>query len=94
MLLLTPLFYLMGYRLHWGVLSISEAARGFCLAMATWLFFLALKSLPMAEAISIFFIEPMILTILAALILKERILQSTYYCDHHWLYRCYHCDTA
>ena len=72
MSLLTPLFYLMGYRLHWGVLSISEAARGFCLAMATWLFFLALKSLPMAEAISIFFIEPMILTILAALILKER----------------------
>ena len=73
MSLLTPLFYLMGYRLRLASFSLYEAARGFCLAMATWLFFVALKSLPMAEAISIFFIEPMILTILAALILGERI---------------------
>ena len=73
MSLLTPLFYLMGYRLRLASFNLYEAARGFCLAMATWLFFVALKSLPMAEAISIFFIEPMILTILAALILGERI---------------------
>ena len=71
--LLTPLFYLMGHRLDWRIFSLSEAARGFCLAMATWLFFLALKSIPMAEAISIFFVEPMILTILATIILRERI---------------------
>ena len=73
MLLLLPVLYGLGYRLSRHSFSFAQAARGFCLAMATWLFFVALKSLPMAEAISIFFIEPMILTILAALFLGERI---------------------
>ena len=73
MLLLLPLLYALSYRLSASSFSFAQAARGFCLAIATWLFFVALKSLPMAEAISIFFIEPMILTILAALFLGERI---------------------
>ena len=73
MSLLTPVLYLLGYRLSLKSFSLTEAARGFCLAMATWLFFVALKSLPMAEAISIFFIEPLLLTVLAALFLGERI---------------------
>ena len=73
MLLLLPLLYALGYRLSASSFSFAQAARGFCLAIATWLFFVALKSLPMAEAISIFFIEPMILTILAALFLGERV---------------------
>lgn len=73
MSLLAPLYYMMGYRISLSSFSLSEAARGFCLAMATWLFFIALKTLPMAEAISIFFVEPMILTLLAALLLGERI---------------------
>ena len=73
MSLLAPLYYAMGQKIRLTSFSASEAARGFCLAIATWLFFVALKTLPMAEAISIFFIEPMILTILAALLLGERI---------------------
>ena len=73
MILLIPVLYYLGHRITAASFTLSEAARGFCLAIATWLFFLALKSLPMAEAISIFFIEPLILTILAALILGERI---------------------
>ena len=73
MSLLAPLYYVMGQKIRLTSFSGSEAARGFCLAIATWLFFVALKTLPMAEAISIFFIEPMILTILAALLLGERI---------------------
>ena len=71
--LLLPFLYALGYRVTRRSFSFAQAARGFCLAIATWLFFVALKSLPMAEAISIFFIEPMVLTILAALFLGERI---------------------
>ena len=45
--------------------------RGIFLALASLSFFTAVKFMPVATAISIFFVEPMLLTILAALILKE-----------------------
>ena len=48
-------------------------ARGSLLAVATLLFFWALKYLPMADAIAIFFVEPLILTLLSALLLGEPI---------------------
>ena len=47
--------------------------RGVLLAMASLCFFIAVKYMSVATAISIFFVEPMILTILAAVILKEHI---------------------
>ncbi len=50
-----------------------HAARGVLIAMATLFFFAALKYLPIADAISIFFVEPLILTLLAALFLGEKI---------------------
>ena len=50
-----------------------HAARGFLIAAATLLFFTALRVLPLADAISIFFVEPLILTVLAALFLGESI---------------------
>ena len=50
-----------------------QAIRGLLLAMATVFFFAALKHLPMAEAIAIFFAQPMILTVLSALMLGERL---------------------
>ena len=50
-----------------------QAVRGLLLAMATVFFFAALQHLPMAEAIAIFFVQPMILTVLSALILGERL---------------------
>lgn len=47
--------------------------RGILLAIASLSFFTAVKYMSVATAISIFFIEPMILTVLAAVILKERV---------------------
>ncbi|NVK34459.1 MAG: DMT family transporter [Rhodobacteraceae bacterium] len=46
--------------------------RGVLLACASLAFFSSLKFMPLATAMAIFFIEPMILTLLAALILKEK----------------------
>ena len=52
---------------------LMQAVRGLLLAMATVFFFAALQHLPMAEAIAIFFVQPMILTVLSALVLGERL---------------------
>jgi len=50
-----------------------HGARGFLIASATLMFFTSLGELPLADAIAIFFVEPFILTLLAALFLAERI---------------------
>ena len=50
-----------------------QAARGVLLAIATVCFFAALQHLPMAEAIAIYFAQPIILTILSAMFLGETI---------------------
>lgn len=50
-----------------------NAARGALLAGATLLFFTALKYLPIADAISIFFVEPLLLTLLSAVLLDEKV---------------------
>jgi S-adenosylmethionine uptake transporter len=50
-----------------------HAARGALLAIATCLFFFALKVLPIADAISIFFVEPLLLTALSAVFLGEKV---------------------
>jgi len=50
-----------------------QAARGLLLALATAFFFAALQHLPMAEAIAIFFVQPMILTLLSVVLLGERL---------------------
>ena len=47
--------------------------RGFFLAGAAACFFTALRTMPVADAIAIFFVEPMILTVLSAVILRERV---------------------
>ncbi|GGD39051.1 DMT family transporter [Aureimonas glaciei] len=47
--------------------------RGALLGVASFLFFLALKSMPLADATAIFFVEPMIVTLLSALFLKESV---------------------
>lgn len=49
------------------------ALRGVCLAITTTLFFAALMFMGLAESISIFFVEPLILTVMSALVLGERI---------------------
>ena len=50
-----------------------HVARGTLIAAATLFFFSALKYLPLADTISIFFVEPLILTLLSVLFLKEKI---------------------
>ena len=50
-----------------------HSVRGILLAVATTFFFFSLLYLPLATAISIFFVQPMILTLLSALVLGERI---------------------
>jgi len=52
---------------------IPQAVRGLLLAMATVFFFSALQYLPMAEAIAIFFAQPIILTLLSVVLLGERL---------------------
>jgi S-adenosylmethionine uptake transporter len=51
----------------------TNAARGTLIMLATLFFFWALHYLPLAEAISIFFVEPLILTLLSPFLLGERI---------------------
>ena len=48
-----------------------HAARGAMIAFATLLFFSGLAYLPLADAIAIFFIEPLLVTLLSALFFRE-----------------------
>ena len=50
-----------------------HAARGAMIAFATLFFFSGLAYLPLADAISIFFIEPLLVTLMSALFFGERI---------------------
>ena len=50
-----------------------HAARGSLIAFATLFFFTGLAYLPLADAISIFFIEPLLVTLLSALFFREAI---------------------
>ena len=72
-LLITP--FILAWR-QWrpppGTLLV-QAARGVLLATATLFFFAAVQHLAMSTAISIFFVEPLILTLLSAAFLGEAI---------------------
>ena len=50
-----------------------HALRGVLMAMVTVLFVLALESMHVADAMAIFFVEPMFLTLLSGLILREKV---------------------
>jgi len=69
-LLLAP-FVLWQRQLKWDANLWAHAARGVLIALATVLFFPALKVMPLADAIAIFFVQPFIVTLLAAVILGE-----------------------
>ncbi len=71
-LLMLPLFVRTPGRIFTRTLPL-HALRGALIALATLLFFAALKYLPLADAISIFFVEPLLLTLLCALFLGETI---------------------
>lgn len=71
-LLLMP-FVFGRFRLRFDRTLWIHACRGALIAAATLFFFTSLRVLPLADAISIFFIEPLLLTLLAALFLGEPI---------------------
>ena len=47
--------------------------RGMCLVIAMYLFFVSLASLPLSTVVSIFFISPLLITLLSSIVLKEKI---------------------
>ena len=69
---------LLPFVLHGGGLRVGRrlwvhAVRGVLIAGGTLMFFTSLGDLPLADAISIFFVEPFILTLLSAVFLGERV---------------------
>jgi len=52
---------------------LHHLARAVLLYSATFLFFLSLRSLPIADALAIFFVNPLIVTVLSALVLGETV---------------------
>lgn len=47
--------------------------RALLLYASTWFFFTALTYLPIADALAIFFVNPLVVTLLSALVLRERV---------------------
>jgi drug/metabolite transporter (DMT)-like permease len=47
--------------------------RGFLMGIGSLCFFAAVKYMPLADAMAVFFVEPLMLTLLSALILKEQV---------------------
>lgn len=72
LIFLLPIILVTGRRLVSRYLALN-ALRGMLIGIATLLFFWGLKYLPLADAISIFFVEPMILTLIAAIFLGEQV---------------------
>lgn len=64
---------LYGIKALWPKRPAIHAVRGLLLAVATAFFFFSLQYLPLANAIAIFFVQPMLLTLLAVLFLGETI---------------------
>jgi len=71
-LLLLAVMRLMGRPLASRQLGV-HAARGVLIAIAILLFVWAVKYLPIANALAIFFVEPLLLTLLSAMFLGERV---------------------
>lgn len=67
-----------GSRIFRPARPLHHLARAILLFTATFLFFQALKHLPIADALAIFFVNPLVIVILSALVLKE------YVGPHRW----------
>lgn len=55
---------------------VYHSLRAAFLILATFCFFLSLKFLPIADALAIFFVQPLVVTLLSALVLKEQVPRS------------------
>lgn len=72
LIFLLPIILFTGGRLASGY-PVLNACRGALIGVATLFFFWSLKYLPLADAIAIFFVEPLILTLISALFLGDRV---------------------
>lgn len=50
-----------------------NVVRGMLIALASLVFFVSVKYMPLADAIAVFFVEPLILTLLSMLVLREQV---------------------
>jgi drug/metabolite transporter (DMT)-like permease len=62
-----------GWRSFRPAHPLHHLARALLLFSATFLFFQSLKHLPIADALAIFFVNPLVVVVLSALVLKERV---------------------
>ncbi|MBL42480.1 MAG: EamA family transporter [Rhodospirillaceae bacterium] len=73
-LLLTPfVIYKFGFIDLWPKQSLLHFIRGALIGLCSLTFFAALKVMPIADAVAIFFVEPLILTLISAIFLNEKI---------------------
>ena len=72
--LLAPVVAWQG-KMRWrgGRIMVLQALRGVLMGIATVAFITALSYMPVADAIAIFFVEPLILTLLSAWVLREQV---------------------
>ena len=71
-ILMCPIFF-WGLRKHKTPKIFWQFLRGVLIACTTVLIFASVKFMPLAEVIAIFFIEPLLVTMLSAIILGERL---------------------
>ena len=71
-ILMCPIFF-WGLRKHKTQKIFLQFMRGALIACTTVLIFASVKFMPLAEVIAIFFIEPLLVTMLSAIILGERL---------------------
>ena len=57
----------------WPARPYYHSLRATFLILATFCFFLSLTYLPIADALAIFFVQPLVVTVLSALVLKEQV---------------------
>ena len=62
-----------GVRAFQPMQPLRQLARAVLLFSATFLFFQSLKYLPIADALAIFFVNPLVIVVLSALLLRERV---------------------
>lgn len=62
-----------GWPALWPQRPLINLLRGSLLATASLLFFVSVKYMPLADAISVFFVEPLILTLLSIVVLREQV---------------------
>lgn len=73
MLMLPVAVAVVGVAALWPKRPLLNLVRGMMLGLASLMFFLSIKYMPLADAIAVFFVEPLILTALSVMFLEEKV---------------------